>query len=189
MQRFHQLLFSVSLVTLSWLAMMGIHEAGHVLGALATGGRVDAVVLHPFRISRTDVAPNPHPGVVVWLGPLAGCLLPLAAFFITPKRAFMPRAILRFFAGFCLISNGVYIAIGARFRVGDCGEMLRTGTPPWVMLAFGAVTIPLGLYLWHTLGSLTRFLKDPSLVPPRVVYLLFAVLIVAVFSGLACFPP
>ncbi|MFO7906270.1 MAG: hypothetical protein ACQESR_12650 [Planctomycetota bacterium] len=189
MQRFHQLLFSISLVTLSWLAMMAVHEVGHVLGALATGGSIDRVTLHPLRISRTDVNPNPHPGVVVWLGPIAGCFLPMAAIFMTPKRAIMPRAILRFFAGFCLIANGAYIAIGSMFRVGDCGEMLRTGTPPWVMLAFGAVTVPLGLYMWHTLGSLTRFLKDPSLASPRAAYFLFAVLIVVVFLELAIFSP
>lgn len=181
MQRFHQILFSVCLVTLCWLAMMAVHELGHVVGALATGGSIDRVVLHLLRISRTDVNPNPHPGVVVWLGPLAGSVLPMAAFFLPPKRAVVPRALLRFFAGFCLIANGAYIAVGTLFRVGDCNEMLRTGTPPWIMLAFGAVTIPLGLYLWHGLGSFARFLKDPSLANPRVAYFLLGVLIVVLF--------
>lgn len=161
--------------------MMAVHELGHVVGALATGGSIDRVVLHLLRISRTDVNPNPHPGVVVWLGPLAGSVLPMAAFFLPPKRAVVPRALLRFFAGFCLIANGAYIAVGTLFRVGDCNEMLRTGTPPWIMLAFGAVTIPLGLYLWHGLGSFARFLKDPSLANPRVAYFLLGVLIVVLF--------
>jgi hypothetical protein len=51
MERFHQLLFIVSLVALSWFAMMAVHELGHVVGAVVTGGNVERVVLHPLTIS------------------------------------------------------------------------------------------------------------------------------------------
>ena len=60
---------------------------------------------------------------------------------------------LRFFAGFCLIANGLYIGLGSFGRVGDCGEMLRHGAAPWHLWLFGAVTAPLGLALWHGQGS------------------------------------
>ena len=100
MQRLHQLLFVVSLVALSWLAMMAVHELGHVLGALVTGGSVERVVLHPLTISQTDVSPNPHPAFVVWLGPLFGCLLPLMLSTIVPRRFVVVRNIGRFFAVF-----------------------------------------------------------------------------------------
>ena len=50
---------------LSWLAMMIVHEFGHVLHAWFSGANVVKVVLHPLAISRTDVAPNPHPLFVV----------------------------------------------------------------------------------------------------------------------------
>ena len=77
MQRFHQVVFLFSVVALSWFAMMGIHEFGHVVGAMVSGGQVERVVLHPLTISRTDVKPNPNPLLVVWAGPLLGCMLPL----------------------------------------------------------------------------------------------------------------
>ena len=83
-----------------------------------------------------------------------------------------------FFAGFCLITNGAYIAIGSFGRVGDCGVMLEHGSPLWTLLLFGAMTIPLGFYLWHRLGSVKQFLADPSLVDPAVAYTLFGVLVV-----------
>jgi len=67
MRRFHQFLFSVSIVAMSWLIMMATHELGHVIGAALTRGTVKRVVLHPLAISRTDISPNPHPSVVVWL--------------------------------------------------------------------------------------------------------------------------
>ena len=67
MLRFHQILFAASLVALCWFAMMAVHELGHVVGALVTGGSIERMVLYPLAISRTDVSPNPHPAIVVWL--------------------------------------------------------------------------------------------------------------------------
>lgn len=153
--------------------MLAVHELGHVVGAVVTGGRIERVVLHPFTISRTDVTPNPHPGIVVWLGPVIGSLLPLAIFVAVPRQLGDLSGITQFFAGFCLVANGAYIGLGAFSQAGDCGEMLRTGTPLWVMFAFGIVAVTLGLYLWHELGSLTQFLKTPALISSRTAWLVF----------------
>ena len=188
MDRFHQVLFAVSLVALSWLAMMVVHELGHVVGAIVTGGTVQRVVLHPLAISRTEVAPNPRPETVVWLGPIVGCVLPLALFAIVPRRFTTLHNVARFFAGFCLVANGTYIALGCFSAVGDCGEMLRTGTPLWVMLCYGAATIPLGFYLWNGLGSPAHFLKNSTLVAAKTAYMTLGVLLVVVVAELALFP-
>jgi hypothetical protein len=173
MSRFHQLLFSVSILALCWYGMMAVHELGHVFGAVVTGGSVQRIVLHPLTISRTDVAPNPMPGVVVWLGPITGSVSPLALVWLSRDNRVL-RSIAMFFAGFCLIANGAYISIGSFDRIGDCGEMLRTGTPLWTMFAFGAITAPLGIYIWHRIGSLRDFFREPSAVTPRMAYLAFA---------------
>ncbi|QDU12805.1 hypothetical protein CA11_05850 [Gimesia maris] len=77
MSRIYQLLFCISCLVFCWLAMMGVHELGHVLGGLFTGGSISRVVLHPFSISRTDLSVNPLPALVVWAGPVLGVLLPL----------------------------------------------------------------------------------------------------------------
>jgi hypothetical protein len=69
-----------------------------------------------------------------------------------------------------LIANGAYIALGSFAQVGDCGEMLRTGTPLWVLIAFGLVTVSVGFYLWHRLGSLKGFLARPAQVTPGMAY-------------------
>ncbi len=69
MKRLDQIVLVGTFIGFSWLAMQAVHELGHVLGAVATGGRVTEVVLHPCTISRTDVHPNPHPLLVVWPGP------------------------------------------------------------------------------------------------------------------------
>lgn len=61
MKRVHQTVLIVSTMLASWLGMQAVHEAGHVLGALVSGGSIKQVVLHPLTISRTDLAMNPAP--------------------------------------------------------------------------------------------------------------------------------
>ncbi len=137
----------------SWLGMQVVHELGHVIGAIVSGGHVSCVVLHPLTISRTDVSVNPHPLLVVWAGPLLGCMLPLGLWGIAIWLRLSEAFLARFFAGFCLIANGLYIGIGAFDRVGDCGEMLKHGSPIWGLWLYGSIATPLGLLIWHRQGG------------------------------------
>jgi hypothetical protein len=139
-------------VVASWLGMQAIHECGHVLTAWFTGGEVECVVLHPLTISRTDLRYNHRPLETAWGGPVFGVLAPLAiwgvAVWLRPGEAFL----LRFWAGFCLIANGAYLAFGAQARVGDCGDLLRHGAAEWHLWLFGAAAMPLGFWLWNGQG-------------------------------------
>jgi hypothetical protein len=144
--RLLQVWLIVSTLLLSWLLMEAVHEFGHAVGAWITGGRLVRTVLHPLAISRTDIEPNPHPVIVVWAGPLVGTALPALAWGLF-AAAKLPTSFLRFFAGFCLIANGAYIGVGSVQRIGDCGVMLRHGSPIWALWLFGTVTIPAGLWL------------------------------------------
>jgi hypothetical protein len=83
---------------------------------------------------------------------LLGALLPLAIWGVAAGLRCPGDYILRFFAGFCLIANGAYIGCGSFDGLGDAGEMLRYGSPPWPLWAFGALTVPVGLWLWHRQG-------------------------------------
>ena len=150
--RLPQLVLIASVVILSWLGMMGVHELGHVLGAWWTGATVERVVLHPLRISRTDVSSNTRPLVVAWSGPILGVLLPLAAWAVARSIRFRLIYLLRFFAGFCLVANGAYIGGGSLARIGDCGELLRHGAGTWQLWLFGVVSVIAGLWLWNGLG-------------------------------------
>jgi hypothetical protein len=152
MKRLTQAVLIASTLAGSWLGMQVVHESGHAAGAWLTGGRVARVVLHPGTISRTDLSHNPHPLVVVWAGPLVGVLLPLALWGAAALARLGAAFVLRFFAGFCLVANGAYIAGGSFGGVGDCGEMLRHGSPIWLLWLFGAACAPAGLALWHRLG-------------------------------------
>jgi hypothetical protein len=153
MGRVYQFILLTSSVLGSWLGMQAVHESGHVLGAWLTGGHLDRVVLHPLTISRTDLVENPSPLVVVWAGPMIGVVAPLLIWLVAQKARLPEAFLVRFFAGFCLVANGLYIGVGSFGRIGDCGEMLRRGSAIWQLWLFGIVTVPVGLWLWHEQGS------------------------------------
>ncbi len=144
-----QFIMISSLCLFSWLAMMLVHEVGHVLGAILTGGQVHEVAWHPTVFSHTDVHPNPSPKLVVWAGPVVGVVIPLLILLIHRwiDKATMYLAV--FFAGFCLLANGLYIGIGWVDQIGDTAVMQQHGTPVSVMITFGLLCTPAGLYLWH----------------------------------------
>jgi hypothetical protein len=150
--RFFQALLIFSTLAFCWLAMMAVHELGHVLGAWLTGGTVAKVVLHPLAISRTDLSHNPHPLPVAWAGPALGCALPLAFGAVARATARAHAYLAVFFAGFCLVANGAYLAADAFLRGGDGRELILHGTPPWALVALGLPAVGAGLYLWNGLG-------------------------------------
>jgi hypothetical protein len=153
LKRIPQVLLIVTFIGFSWLGMQVLHETGHVLVALLTGAEVVKVALHPLIFSRTDIGEDPHPLAVVWGGPLLGSLIPLLAFGLAVVLHSPGVYLFRFFAGFCLIVNGVYIGIGWLIANGaDPWVMTENGSPRWLLVAFGAVAFPLGLYLWHRQG-------------------------------------
>ncbi len=129
--------------------MMAVHELGHVIGATATGGKVLRVVWHPLAFSQTVVDPNPRPLVEVWAGPICGIVLPLIAAGVAWWLRLRIGYLFTFFAGFCLLANGAYLGLGVFDRVGDAGDLLWHGTPSWVLMVFGGLTAPAGLWLWH----------------------------------------
>jgi hypothetical protein len=146
--------------------MQVVHEFGHVLGAWATGGKVVKVVLSPVVFSRTEVAPNPHPLTVVWAGPVVGCLLPALALLIAKAARCPVIYLFRFFAGFCFVANGVYIAGGSFLKSADPGNMLQFGSPQWSLILFGSVAFSIGLFLWHRQGVYFGFSESGGKVHP-----------------------
>ena len=59
------------------------------------------------------LADNPCPLYVAWGGPVLGCLLPLALLGIVKLFAKPYSYPAVFFAGFCLVANGAYLAGGS----------------------------------------------------------------------------
>lgn len=136
----------------AWLAMMALHESGHVLHAWLSGATVENVVLPLLGFSRTDLANNTHPGFVAWGGAVWGSMLPLAILAAARVVKWRYRHVPRFFAGFSLIANGAYLGVGWLLTDGDAADLVRLGAPTWALIAFGGTAVAFGLLLWHGLG-------------------------------------
>lgn len=146
-------LTAVMAAAFCWYGMQIVHEAGHVLAALATGGRVEEVDLPFVGFSRTD-AVSDWPRVLVLGGPVVGVVVPLGAFAllgaVRPAHAALPLA--RGFAGFCLLANGVYLATAIAVPVGDADDLVRLGVPEAALWAPGIMGAILGMVLLRGLS-------------------------------------
>src|SRR4051794_36054178 len=113
MRRLLRLMIFVPLAAITcWYGMELVHEFGLMLATLLTGGTIEHLEFPLFGFSRTDISPNPHPGLVAWSGPLFGSALPLIAFILL-RLAKKKSAFLQLFTAFCLLANGAYIGIGS----------------------------------------------------------------------------
>ena len=180
----NQVILIASFMPFCWLAFMAIHELGHVIAGLSTGGTITKVALHPLAISRTDVSPNPNPLVTVWAGPIIGVLLPLGAWAAFWKFKIPGDYLARFFAGFCMIANGAYIGIGSFENIGDAGDMMIHGSPIWLLRLFGTITVPIGFLIWHRLGPKFGLGESKGCVDDWAAYVslsLFTALFLATF--------
>jgi hypothetical protein len=133
--------------------MMVVHELGHVLHAWVSGGKVAAVHVPLVGFSLTLFATNPHPHFVAWGGAVWGSLLPVALWGVFQWMGWRGREWVEGFAGFCLVANGAYLGAGWTMRAGDAGDLVRYGTPVWVLVGCGVVAVGAGLYLWHAMGA------------------------------------
>jgi hypothetical protein len=152
-ERVYQVLLIVSFTLVSWLGFMVVHEFGHILFARLTGGSVSYVNLHPLRISWSAFAPNPHPQFTAWGGPVLGASIPLILFAIARFARAPGLYLFQFFAGFCLVANGLYIFIDAFVRDGDSATLLHNGAVLCELLVFAALAAPIGFWLWNGLGQ------------------------------------
>lgn len=169
-------------LALSWLLMQAVHELGHVLHAWLSGGSVVRVVLDPREISHTDLGSNPHPSFVAWGGLLWGAALPAALLLLSSRPGQRIRHLLRFFAGFCLVANGAYLAGGTLARAGDPADLMRLGAPAALLLVAGSLVAAAGLLVWHRLGPTGGFGVHAAATACRTAVVLVGLLALLLFA-------
>ncbi len=187
MNRFFQFSLITSFIAFSWLAFMVVHEFGHVLTAWITGGSVDRVVLHPLQISWTALAKNPHPQLVAWGGAVWGTVLPASLLVLAARLRSPGLYLFRFFAGFCLIANGLYLFVDSFGGAGDGGTLIYHGAPQWELLMFGVITVPCGFWLWHGLGLHFGLGASRRVVSKPATFVSIALLMVTVGAELVAY--
>ena len=84
---------------------------------------------------------------------MLGALVPVAFLMLAHLLRSPGLYLFRFFAGFCLIANGLYLLVDSFGRGGDGGTLVHEGASPWALRLFGIAATPMGFWLWHGLGS------------------------------------
>lgn len=183
--RVRQILLLATFLPWCWLMMMVVHELGHVLAAWSTGATIERVILHPLTISQTVVGENPRPLVVSLAGPLMGALAPLLTWVVLRAVCAGMSGFARFFAGFCLVANGIYLALGSWTGDGDAGDLLQLGMPWGLITAVGMFLFGGGFALWHGIGATFGLRGQHELVTWRAVGLTTGLLAVTISVQLA----
>ncbi len=132
----------VALLVAAWVVFTTTHELGHLVGGWCSGGTLVAAQLWPWQLPHSLFAPDPHPLVTLWGGPLLGVMLPVTA-----------AAILRlpaawFIASACVLGNGLYLATAwvAGDRYLDTPRLLEQGAWPGTLVLYCGLTIGWGYW-------------------------------------------
>jgi hypothetical protein len=124
----------------AWVVMTVTHELGHVIGGLIGGAKLAALELRPWHLPYSVLAPDPHPLLSLWSGPVLGCAIPIAV------ACTCHRPAVWFAAWFCLVANSSYLLLGflsADAQL-DTARLLKAGTPPAVIFVAGGVLLAIG---------------------------------------------
>jgi hypothetical protein len=139
--------YFVALLIASWIVMTLTHELGHLLGGWLGGAQLESYELAPWRLPYSFHDPNPRPLLTLWAGPVLGGVGPLAA------AAVIRRRWAWFVADFCLLANGIYLALAwfSGDSTLDTSQLLEAGAHPLSITAFSGVSAGVGYF---------RFRKD-----------------------------
>lgn len=144
------------LLVVAWMTMLMTHELGHIFAGYASGATLVAHDLAPWRLPYCIHAPDPHPDITLWGGPILGVALPigLACLWKRDEAALI--------GNFCLLANGCYIAVGFTTddRWVDTPRMLEAGVPQIHLIAYCFATIPLGYLRFRS--SMVGLLTEPT---------------------------
>ncbi len=120
--------------------MVFTHEIGHIIGGICGGGTLRSADLYPWRLPYSIFEPDPNPLVTLWCGPILGVLIPIGCALLI-RRDWM-----WFIANFCLLANGLYIALawisGDRYL--DTIRLLDQGAHPLYIALYVVLTAGFG---------------------------------------------
>lgn len=124
-----------------WIALLVLHEAGHMLHAWLSGGIVNELHIPVFGFSHTNLSSNPSPRFVAWGGAIWGTALPAGVAIMSWLRSWRGNRFMAAFAGLCALANGMYLASAAVTPIGDAEDLVRLGTPRPIVIGVGIVLI------------------------------------------------
>ncbi|MEA5079169.1 MAG: M50 family metallopeptidase, partial [Anaerolineaceae bacterium] len=153
---FKQVLFNTGCLAFSFCSFPFLHEGGHALATILTGGQVSGFNINPLGWSYL-IYPSSPPNLLftAWGGILFSTFISL--FFIgIAFRYRNPFVVLIGFLGiYGLLHNGLDFIFGMVFATGDPSLLLRLGVPSWSILLAACFSL--------LFGSLLAFFFQPMI--------------------------
>ncbi len=150
-----RILHFVLLLAVAWCVMATTHEAGHLMAGWLGGGTLLEADLWPWHLPYSFFEPDPYPLATLWSGPLLGVALPLFL------AALLRRPWGWFVAYFCLLANGLYLALAwiSGDHLLDTPKLLAHGASPASIVLYCMFTIGIG-YLGFRRECLRLFVTN-----------------------------
>ena len=179
---FQQMLIVLGIFVFSYNLSNLIHESGHALNAVLTGGSLNKITMSPLSWCYAWTSGG-NRIFVIWGGFLWQTIVPTVILLLL--WCFKSR--LSLYALFLVLvsfaESGIYMITGAVAGIGDGGNLVRYGIPPFILLTVGSILLlcclPLSLPMGVLLGierKQTSFISAIMVLMPIQMYL-FAMLI------------
>jgi hypothetical protein len=179
MKTFQKCLIVMGISVFAFNASTIVHELGHALTVIATGGKFGFIEVTPFSWSYAHYIFAPEPMATSWGGILWSVIFGLLAFFVP----WVAKSRLSFIGVLLAISSlageGTYLLVGTVFHVGDPASLLGQGVPPLALIVIGSLLLLLCFPLILPLGTLldvgkgkNKLMTTVAVVSPIMAYLL-----------------
>lgn len=125
-----------------------LHELGHTVAAILTGGHSRGIMIHPFNFSYSYSNSIHHPLIHTATGALGSSLIAMVLFIVLIRWARPVLMPLLLIGPISLMDNGIYwawdIITGARC---DACNLAQGGISPWLLLFAGVGLCLVGIIL------------------------------------------
>lgn len=175
-KRLQQMLIVLGIFVFSYNLGNLIHESGHALNAVLTGGSLNKITMSPLSWCYTWTSGG-NRIFVIWGGFLWQTIIPIVLLFLCFKSRIALYAL--FLALVSFAESGIYMIAGAAAGIGDGGSLVKLGTPPFILITVGGILLlcclPLSLPIGVLLGigqKQTSFISTMMVLMPIQMYLL-----------------
>ena len=134
-------IYMLGLFLLADMSSILIHEFGHILNGVATGGKFDHIEFSVLGWSRAFLAPHGEPRAVSWGGVQWACTISLLGFLLC--WAFRSRAVLFFLVLTidAFASSGQYLMVGLFTGEGDGAHLAMMGVSKPILIIIGSALL------------------------------------------------
>lgn len=159
-----QIILLIGGFAIAYNIAIALHEFGHTIAVVFSGGQIKEYVLNPFSWSWNLGQNVSNIIFTAWGGVTFGllfALIPLLLIFKIRTTWFV--FLCKLIAACALMINGIYLLAGTLLNFGDGGELARLGISPTIIIILGVTYLLISMAFWSNLQYHLGFNKHTPL--------------------------